>query len=435
MRDRRRLCDRLILVVLCVCAILLPVLLVPWGWDAWRFPKVLVLRAVAILLLMMSGLVAVWSSSRRYDIRRFRSDPLSMAGAGIILWVSVATVTSPQPSVSLWALTDVVAGLTIFYSARRHAFRTGRRTILYALLLPACINGVVVALQYFDLWHPLVGSAEALHTLSREDAGLLRQAALLGNRDDVGMYLMFPCLVSIYLAMFNGKRGLLIGGICGPFLAISVALTSTITAIAATAIGIWVLTAGVLVLKAAPKALRVAVLVLLPITATYVASLDHGVSKRVSIYLGRFERGDLEGAIGNRLLSYASALSMTAQKPLVGVGPGRFAIEQVAVATQVRKEHPHLFSRTTALWFDMVHNDVLEIMAEGGVPLAVLCVVFVLLYLSRGGMITPEYILAGALAAGFVTSSMLLFPLQIAAVYGTLALGAGVARGLHERQN
>jgi O-antigen ligase len=196
-------------------------------------------------------------------------------------------------------------------------------------------------------------------------------------------------------------------------------------------------------------------LLLLPL-AGLVVRTEGGVRKLIVVFLGLFlialalsmflgaiwvdGRSDLVGRVveeslsGRRPALWHDAMELTMQRPLVGVGPGRF-----------REESPLAVSDSDAAW---AHNGFLQQGAEGGVPALVLAVsIFVWGFarllsipLGRGASLAAASLTAvGIHACVDYVLHFPILPMMAAALVGA-AVGAGprsvrTRSRIHERQH
>jgi O-antigen ligase len=429
---------RVVGLILGATVVLLPLVFVSTGFDPFRFPKVLVVRTAAVLLLTIHAARFLWSGGAW---RVLLHDRLFQIAAFIVGWCALSAIVSPQPSVSWWAVGDVVAGLTLFFAARAHMRRTGSKVVLWLVLSSGIIVSAVVLLQTLDLWHPLLAVQE-VDRLSQADQIWLKQAGLLGNRNDVGLYLVVPLAVGIALL----SRSPLPAAIGSLVVMGGVMLSKTLTAIGV-ALMVSALYAVLWVrsLERGRLAAGAAVMIV-GLTVVLLAGMQPGVKERLPRYLPVLKTGEIGGASGGRHLSFSVAAQLTKQNPLVGVGPGRFSMEFTATTVVLRSKNPEIIDDpglmgAASTYFDMVHNDYLETAAEAGIPALLGMLAMAGFYLRRMASgwrdlhsDVASVANAGTLATlGIGVAALAQFPLQIAAVYGTLAIIAGGSLGYVER--
>ncbi len=418
---------RLAGLVLGLTVIILPITIDPYGWDAWRFPKVLVVRSAALLLITIYLAAQIWYP-KRPTLGMFSRDWILVLGLVIVGWTALSAALSPQPDVSWWAWLDVAAGFALLFAARDCARYFRDERLLLVFLLPGLINAGVLFVEDAGIWTPLVRVEELA---DYEDAEMLRKSALSGNRNDSSLYLLIPFSVSVAL-LFSDRRWLrLAGGGTAVILGASIVVTTTITAIVAATAICWVAAAMYMTLSRRAVAVRVLVLLLLPALGVGILLSQRDVSRRIAYYASKLEAGQWGSASGSRVGPYLVAATAAAERPLIGIGPGRFPIEYVERSIEVRERYPGIVDRGEAQLFDMVHNDYLETAAEAG--LVVLAAALALMAVIGGSSLrrvlkgegrTPAMAVLLALISSAL-AALILFPMQLAGVYGTIAILIG----------
>ncbi len=433
--------------MLASAALLLPVLTTAQGLDPFRFPKVLILRTAAILLVVAYGVRSAWSKPP--DWRAHLKDRLSLILLAIWLWCGIAAAFSPDPGVSWWGWADVTAALILFVCSRDYVRSTGSSSLFWLLLIPGIINSGALMLQSAGLWHPMV-TLEAFQTLPHHDRVLLSRAAFLGNRDDVGLYLLIPLstAISLMIGHSRDRRRFVAAGSAVLFILAGILLSSTLTAIA---LAVPMTASFLLVRSRASRSGRrrllviVSVLVILAVGAAWLSGLvqeSDSVPERLTRYSEGLREGRYVQATGSRILPAMVCLHLVKSSLLFGAGPGRFPLEFTETAELLRQQHPKLLLSSGTEWFDMAHNDFLESAAEAGMPVVILMMAAIIVFTRRalaslpedGGSDWRQWIRfgAGVLVPVLSIAALVLFPLQIAAVYGTLAIATGGALGAAE---
>jgi O-antigen ligase len=422
--------NRIVGVVLGLTLVLLPLVFVSTGFDPFRFPKILVVRAAAVLLLTIVAARFVWSGGAW---RALLHDRLFQIAAFIVGWCVLSAIVSPQPSVSWWAVGDVVAGLTLFFVARSYAAGVSSTRLFWLVLIPALVVSVVVVLQRFDLWHPLY-SPEEIERLASGEKYWLARTALLGNRGDVGVYLLVPLALAVgFLPRY--RMGAAVAGLA---VMTGIVVSTTMTAILI-AFGL----AVVPLVRSSGFGPRgrwnvAAALLVIVSFASVLIAVQPDLKQRFIQHSKELRELDMISLLREREISFMVAAAMVNENPLFGVGPGRFPAGFSETVAALRLEVPELITRGT--YFDMVHNDYLETAAEAGLPALAGALAFAFFYLraiSRrraGNDGAGSAARAGMLATvAMAVAALVQFPLQIAAVYGTLAIVAGWGLGHAER--
>lgn len=330
--------------------IVLPLLVLP-GKDAFRLPKTMFLRAIAI------ALVATWLiTSDRSRWERIREAVLEqkvlLLPILVLVWASVSAAFATSPVAARNATINIAAA-GVFATAL-FLFMPPRKTSLYALLFPSLINAVSVMVQESGLWHPFADGLTA-H---------MANGALLGNPNDVGAFLAAPALVS--LAMIRHEHGLkrLIAAVVAVILVGGIAATQTLTALLALIAG--VVTFVLLIPRR--RWIWVAMMVGLLAAASFAPPMRERIGR--AFFLA--ETGDWNVAFTGRLSPFLAALEMFRERPIAGVGPGCFATEYLPYRFRADLRHPDLTRWPSALGsapsFGEAHNDHLQILAELGIP-------------------------------------------------------------------
>jgi O-antigen ligase len=149
---------------------------------------------------------------------------------------------------------------------------------------------------------------------------------------------------------------------------------------------------------------------------------------------------DINWLTSSRMTAYATALQMFFDRPLVGVGPGCYALHYFNYKIRAEAEHPQLrqaFDRQSN--FGEAHNDHLEIMAVTGLP-GYAILVAVLIFVARRSWLvrktrldSPRHSFVYAFSFPLVAATAVLmlaqFPLELAASTVTLLAAAAFCIG------
>src|SRR5581483_3349869 len=172
-------------------------------------------------------------------------------------------------------------------------------------IIPALINAVVVLLQEAAIWNPFFPT----HSEHEFHSGLV------GNPDDIGMFLVLPTLATCGLVFVGRSRRVLHAAAAVLLLASAVA-NHTLTALIALAAGLLAMI-FIVSKKAAIVATAVAVL-------TTIALVRYAPPFRQRYELGKVwvATRNYDTLLSGRMLPYLAASSMFLDHPIVGVGPG-----------------------------------------------------------------------------------------------------------------
>lgn len=404
----------------CSAAAAVIVPLVTWevGIDVFRLPKMLALRLTGIILVTMGVVAAIWRVLPRI------TDRLDVRFAAVtLIWCVITSVTSSYPSVSLISTLTLVAALSVYIAVSLHPIR--REWTFWLPLVPALINAVVYLLGYFRIWNPFVRGELALRTTD-EELRLLAEAGLLGNRNDVGSYLVLPALLAIVLFFFSRHWSRYVALAVAVILTAGVFLSLTLTAI-------FSFTAGLLAIGfvRSPRlglfGTSIAAAVLLLGLAFYAP-----LRERSGFVFDTFETGNYEEMLSARFTPFLAALEMTKDHPIVGVGPGRFAGRYFEYKLRVLDRRNVTADRVSQVSWSEVHNDFLQVLAETGIPglLLLLGGIALILHhtLKRSGGSHLARAANLAVVASFLVLALAQFPMRVAATIVTYAFVAGVCR-------
>jgi hypothetical protein len=346
----------LILAVVLLGTICIPLAVLPQGFDAFRLPKAAALRAEAILLVAIflarridgtEGTDRTEGSDKSYSSYWFLLPALAL------VWMAIATLASTNPAVSVWRLAAGVATLIVFIATVRSA--EGARAYLPLVVLPllaAGINAIVDILQELNIWMPFGTRPDVRHHHLC--------TAFIGNPNEVGSYLAVAALTCMAAAIADqARRGWFAAG--AVLLTAGVIASQTLTAFAALVAGTFALFA-LLSWKHAFRVAAVAVIVaiVLAVTVQPLRLRAHQLNRNL-------RAGQYNAFFTDRLTPFTAASLMAADRPLTGVGPGAFAWNYYDYKQRAEALHPELRNAwSRGINFGEVHNDHLQVLAEGG---------------------------------------------------------------------
>ena len=342
------LAERAILLVLAAGLLVVPVILGS-GLDTFRLPKELIFRGEAIALLMLA---VFWLTSRRRTWT-FRRRPEFLLTAAVIVWCLITTATSTNRPLSIDSLITILAAAVIFI-ATCMAAQAVTLIAVDVLMIACCANAVLVILQELRIWTPF--------PLPPDTAAHYGSVALLGNANDVGMYLVVPAIAAIVLAVTaSGLRRWIYAGV-GILLVAGIAASGTRTALGA-------LLAALIVfaLSHSRRAALVVGTIIVLLTLVILSpstSMGQGVRELANAVAHR----DYQHLFSERLPPFLSAVDMARDHPLAGVGPGCFKYHYMAYRIGLRGRYPDRWLEGFAMNWGEVHNDHLQVAAETGLP-------------------------------------------------------------------
>jgi O-antigen ligase len=378
------------LVVATVAAI--PLIYNPAAADVYRFPKELVLRAVAILLALLFALRLIYRG--RVDVP-WRTDRVYWIAAAALAWTAITTLFAQHRLISVFSLLWVATCVVFFVAA--YALAADRSTLAAAAVVAPAVIGAITCFRQSELF---------------------REGGIFGNAHDAAVQLAVAGVAAAALAFgSHGKARWIYSG-ATVLIAIGLIGTRTFGAIGAFAAGIAVL----LLLAVKRRRARMAIIGAAGV-AIVVLLAWAPLRQRVLGQAGAIVRGDFDAAISGRTLPFLAALRMTRDHPLFGVGPGGFAREYFSYKLTIEDDFPRLARSSSSVYnFGQTHNDHLQTLAQTGLPgyaIAVAALVYLGLR-SRDPRSTDERaelarLLALPLAVTIAVAGMAGFPQSLAA--------------------
>lgn len=365
--------------------------------------KEFVMRGEAILGAFLVLCSVAFDGRSRLRVMWGNRPVVLIALAGFA-WAVVTTVTSTHRLLSLVSLVTIGAAIALFFVVWYAAPRVPLLAI-DCLVPVAALTSVLATLQEYSIFNPF-----RVHELVSPH---LSATATIGNPNVVGTYLaLLAVIFAGAVTVANGWRRAwyVFGGVAA---IAGVLVSQTETAVFGVGIGFAVIAlrwswkrallmfAGLVVIFAIAAALRVPVV-------HELATLPQ-----------RLHKEGLEVALSGRVAPAIIAMRMTAERPLTGFGPGTYGFHfmgrRIALAEERPGRNPGLGTN-----FGEVHNDHLEIAAEGGVPayllfLGFVGLVVVVVYKGRGADQRSRVSRATALplACSLLLMALAQFPLQV----------------------
>jgi O-antigen ligase len=286
--------------------------------DRFFVPKELVLHATAMLV----GLLCV----RRFGgLRHERSDVLLSA---FLVVSAVSAVLATNGWIALRALAISVSGITLFWSARTLAAHGYRRQVCAGIAIAVVVGAITSLLQTY-------GVRSDLFSLNRAPGGTL------GNRNFIAHMGAFGVPVVLFMALTARRRaGFLLGSAGAALVVATLVLTRSRAGWLAFAAAMLVLLVGMVASPAVRRSgsawLRFIVIlglggagvagaVLLPNSLRWRSDSPYMESIRA---LTEHREGSGRG----RLVQWEQSARMTLRNPVLGVGPGNWAVKYPAHA-------------------------------------------------------------------------------------------------------
>lgn len=388
------------------------------GADVFRVGKLTVFRADGILILAVVAIALLWNIPGVRDWRPRRVDVLLAAAA--VLWTVVTMLTSTNRANSLIAVLTIILAMAIFLAATRAAQVIGPMW-LYVLFGSAIVIVVVMFLQLRDVW--IVIEAPIAAGMNALDRFRLAEGSLFGNRNYAGTFLVLPAILAFVFA--TRSRGRIRVLHCATFAILAIGLLGarTMTALGATAVGIFT----VLVMLSWKRAL-VGSLIVIALVGAYFAFYTP-VQTRGRHFVEAIRTGQFGELSPGRVTAYRTAWRMFLDNPVFGVGPGRFGGEFLTYVIAAHEPPP-------SVNFGETHNDHLQVLAEtGAIGYAILVAAMIILakisFRARGDDETTNFAADAALpvVTSFAVVTLAQFPMQTEATMVTYATIAGLLRG------
>ncbi|HSP16196.1 MAG TPA: O-antigen ligase family protein [Thermoanaerobaculia bacterium] len=374
--------------------------------DAFRGPKEIAFRGGAILLFVI--FCFLWTPALRLNWPAFRK-PVILIPTSILLWASVTTLTSQNPRLSVDSLFTVVSSVIFFFGAR-FALKTRRTPIaLDYVMVGPIINAILEMMQEFGFWQPFHFPTYL--------TGHAASTALLGNPNDVGVFLVLPAVVSVIAVATLPERrmvylaiaAVIIGG-----LVVSGTRTALIAFVAAMIAAI--------VIQSRRVALILLAALFLAVIPVALPTTKPGQDVRALMKAAKLRQYDI--LFSERLPGFLAAVNMFRDHPFVGVGPGSYKFLYMPYRTALSAEYPPEWTKGQAANFREVHNDHLQIIAETGFPgysLAIAAILVLALPARKGLSTSGDHMarFARSLRLPLVTAAAVTalaqFPFQLAA--------------------
>ena len=385
--------------------------------EVFRLPKLMASESLALASLFFlawrvrrAGEVSLAGLWRLPAVR-------ALAPLLLIATLSLATTSHPlharEGLIDLWIGAAALVGWSVALPERR------QEGLLCGFLWPATFLAFLGILQYYGLFQPF------------ELAGIaydkrLGVTSTAGNPGDLGAYLVLPCLAAQWMLVrgARGKRALV------PLAALAVclyslALTQTLAALAALAVGSLILWVSVLPGRRAAMLLGGgAALALVLVLA--VAPLRTRMAAKASQAL----QGDWNSVLTGRLDGWRAAVWMLREHPWAGVGQGAFRPEFVPAKLALLDRGVRFYADQLQPVFANAHNEYLEAGADWGIPgLLALAWALWTLFTALRGRPPRTAAFAAAGAAALAILALAHFPFRIALVgYPALLFLAWVLR-------
>lgn len=339
----------------------------PWTWDIYGVPKDVAVQVLIVALLLAT---IVRHPEPRIGVP---ATPLSLPLAGLLVLGGISAARSIDPIYALLELGQLALLVVLFHLLAGAPERTG---LVYRTM--AAVGGVTAVYAVLQL----VG-LDLVHTVQR-----FQPYAFFGNRNPAAEFLSLalpPALALLLLA--RTRRGLALWTFVAGLAVVHLAAAQTravwvglsvggLPALAlwrASAPGTtgawpsrrrWALAGGILALGYAlfffPQPFRA----LRPVTESVLLAQGWRGPGIEGVAAGAFPGKELRAAtgLGSRLLFWRAGLRMVADHPWTGVGPGNVGLVYSPTYHPIEYWWPEWEGE------HFLHNDLLQVAAELGIP-------------------------------------------------------------------
>jgi O-antigen ligase len=394
--------ERIRLGVLGFALLLLPVIFDGPAYEAFRLPRELLMEACGVLLGALSIIEALL---RGHSIApRAWPQSLRIVLVGALGWSMITAIISANIALSVSALLFAFAAAMIFVTTYNTAHRWSPAALLICSI-PAVVNAIVAILQRTDVL-PIFAFHHRL-------PARFHAIALLGNPNDVGAYLLLPLMATIAIATTRDRFRIAAAAMAA-VIAAGIVASETLTTIGSIVIAVIALT---FLMRRRVGIILVGILIIGGIAG---ATLLPGRWASLQGNLSAAEGGDLDPLLSNRTEAFIAAWRIFLAHPLTGVGIGGYKYAYFDAKVALEDEHPEFLNKHSEN-FGEAHNEHLQLLAEGGLPMYAFFIGGLWLVgrrsFSRGGSTRREIARRTALpsAVAIAVSTLASFPMRLAA--------------------
>jgi O-antigen ligase len=377
-----------------------PLLISPTSKEAFRLPKAMASGWLALASLLFFA----WEVRRAGTIRwtDLWRRPAVRVALPLLVVATASFAASAHPLHTREGLADLWIGAAalVGWSLALEAPRLER--LLTGLLVPASLLALLGILQFHKIYQPLPLTGIEIDPR-------LAITSLAGNPGELGAFLVLPCLIAQQRIFRRAGRSRLLAILALVLCVYAVALTQTLAALAALALGSVLLWAGLLPRRQAALIFGGGAALAL-VLALGVAPLR----ERIAAKAAQARAGDWNSVLTGRLDGWSAAVWMFREHPWTGVGHGAYRPEYVPAMNDLLDRGFRMYPQHLQPVFANAHNEYLEAAAEWGIAgIAVLAwglwVLVSTLHRMPG---REERMLAGAGAAALALLSMVYFPFR-----------------------
>jgi len=379
-----------------------PLLISPAAKEAFRLLKDMVSGWLALASLFFFA----WEVRRAGSIRwtDLWSRPAVRAVLPVLAVATASFAASSHPLHVREGLADLWIGAAALVGWSLAVDRGRLERLLLGLLVPATLLALLGILQFHGIYRPFGFSGN-------EYDPRLAMTSLAGNPGDLGSYLLLPCLIAQWAVFRRRGRTRFLAAVALALSLYAMALTQTLAALAALAVGsalLWFLLLprrqAVLLFGGGAALVLILVLAVAPLR------------ERIAAKAGQALSGDWNAVLTGRLDGWRAAAWMIREHPWTGVGHGAYRPEYVPATNALLDRGVKLYPLHMQPVFANAHNEYLEAVAEWGL-LGIVALAWGLWVLGSALRRAPGddgQALAWAGVAALAVLSIVYFPFRIA---------------------
>lgn len=333
-------------VIVATTSLVLPFVVTPAGTDLFRLGKHVVLLASGMTLATIAICSLLLGTPLNKDAHWPRHLPLLILST--LGWCALDTIVSTNRELSIYSMLTLGAAAMFFCATYLCARTQSLSLVLGIVFVPPLINSFTAVMQRVGAW--TVFAVDVVN-------GRGHTTAFIGNANDVGMYLVAPSLAAAALGLTSRRHRIAAFAVTAILLA-GMAASETVGALAAAFAGLMVLLFSI-----HPRTATIAALLAVLTTTAYLRLSP----VRWEATRAKLVSGDIDRMLSGRLPAFLAAWNMFKHHPVFGVGIGCFGYQYFDEKIAVEFEHPWLMDRH-AENFAEVHNEHLQVLAEGGLP-------------------------------------------------------------------
>jgi O-antigen ligase len=328
-----------------------PFLFLPQAIDGFRLPQ-----RMAVEWLALASLVALAATAPLgpEGLRALGRQPAARATLPLLALATLSLATTAHPLHVADALVDLTIGVAALVGWSLWLGRERLDPLLDLTLVPAVPLAVLGILQAHRIWTPLGFAVDT-------GGGRLETTSLAGNPGDLAALLVLPCLLAQARLATSPRR--MRWALLAALLVYGIAVTQTLTSLAALAVGSVLLWALLLPRRRVLVAAVVGVVVLAAALAVVPGLRDRVLGWRHQLELGGFNQ-----LLSGRLDGWRVAGELLADHPLTGVGHGAYRAGFGAAKLELVARGETFYLAHVNPSFSNAHNEYLEVAADLGWP-------------------------------------------------------------------